>query len=72
MVMADVPIVRHQLAMAQSIIEPCFKSLSEPGDARGYHGLGPVSQADETLVLEKLATISDALNYFSRWCQAEG
>ena len=40
MVNADVPIVRHQLAVAQSILDPCFKSLSQGGDARGYHGLG--------------------------------
>ena len=72
MVNADVPIVRHQLAVAQSILDPCFKSLSQGGDARGYHGLGPVSLADEAEVMEKLADIGDTLSNFARWCQIEG
>jgi len=72
MVNVDLPIVRHQSALAQAILEPCFKSLSEAGDSRGYHSLGPVTLAEETAVLEKLANISDTLSCFTKWSQAEG
>jgi hypothetical protein len=72
MVQADLPIVRHQLALAQSILEPCFASLSEPGDARSYHGLGPVTLAEEAAVMEKLSCIGDALTSFAKWSQQEG
>ena len=72
MMHADLPIVRHQLALAQSTLEPCFSSLSEAGDARGYHSLGPVTQEKETAVMEKLSSIGDALTNFARWSQQEG
>jgi hypothetical protein len=72
MVKADLPIVRHQMALVQGILDPCFKSLSEAGDARAHHRLGPVTLAEETAVLEKLSSISDALSSFGKWSQAEG
>jgi hypothetical protein len=72
MVNADLPIIRHQLALARATLEPCFKALNEAGDGRGYHSLGPVTLAEEMAVLEKLANISDALSHFAKWSQVEG
>ncbi|KAJ1494493.1 hypothetical protein T484DRAFT_1765646 [Baffinella frigidus] len=69
--MADLPIARHQLANARALLAAKFAEMAAPADARRYHGLGPVTEAEEASVESSLASIQEALDNFAVWSQAE-